>query len=157
MTGLELSVQLSKYTKPPTHANKSEVFVLYYSVTGKNADRNCLNCAIECFMELKRLAKQYGEKIISLNDDNRNQMKEQQSTLKKYRIEKPFRVHGDPKVYANWNTTDDEVDFLISINSALRHNFILIEQPKSHSVKVEKEVKIIRTKKLKKDATNNDN
>lgn len=154
MTGYDLSVILSKYTKPPTHANKSEVFVLYSRVTGKQADRNCLNCAIECYLELKRLAKEYGENSIPLNSANQKNMKEQKPTLKIYTIPKPFRVHGDPKVYANWNTTDEEVEMLIKRNRALTHHFKRIDG--GDVLDVNKPIKVIRTsKKQNKNAEHN--
>lgn len=130
MTGYELQSILNKYDKPPTHSNKSEVFSLYYRVTGKTANRSCLNCAIECFLEMKYLAKDYADKEIPVSLQKQSgKMESINPNLTKYRVNKPFRVFGDPKVYTNENTTDREVEFLIAYNPALsKHfDFIMVE------------------------------
>lgn len=149
MTGYELQSILNKYDKPPTHSNKSEVFSLYYRVTGKTANRSCLNCAIECFLEMKYLAKDYQDKEIPVSLQKQSgKMEKVNPNLTKYRVNKPFRVFGDPKEYSNENTTDREVEFLIAYNSALsKHfDFIMIESDSvviesDHSVTEDIEIK----------------
>lgn len=127
MTGVELKAILDKYERPPTHKNKWEVFSLYTSITGKKRDRNCLNCAIECFIELKYISKEFGENEISLYKINSKKMESKISKLTKYRIKNPFRVFGDPKIYDNTNTSDKEVEILIAYNPALRSHFEFLE------------------------------
>lgn len=126
MTGWELKSILDKYDKPPTHANKSGVFVLYTRVTGKRADRNCLNCAIECFLEMKKIALEYGEKEISLYKPNQKIMANSEN-LTKYRVKQPFRVFGSAKINTNENTTDAEVEAMICINPALKCHFEFLD------------------------------
>lgn len=155
MTGYELQSILNKYDKPPTHSNKSEVFSLYYRVTGKTANRSCLNCAIECFLEMKYLAKDYQDKEIPVSLQKQSgKMESINPNLTKYRVNKPFRVFGDPKVYTNENTTDREVEFLIAYNPALsKHfDFIMVESASvviesDHSVTEEVIVKPKRGRK----------
>lgn len=141
MTGIELKTILDKWTKPPTHANKSEVFVLYSRVTGKTADRNCLNCAIECFLEMKYIAKEFGEKEIPLQKTKSNKvMHIVNPQLTKYRVKKPFRVFGDPKIYSDENLTDKEVEILIAYNPALRHHFEYLEVHSIIEVSIDEEL-----------------
>lgn len=141
MTGYELQSILNNYDKPPTHQNKSEVFSLYYRVTGKQANRNCLNCAIECFLELKYLAKDYIDREIPLSlQKKRVKMEAINPKLTKYRIPKPFRVFGDPRVYNNENATDEEIEFLISYNSALVSNIEFVQVEEDSSVTIEEDI-----------------
>lgn len=127
MTGIELKSALSNYSYPLPADKRAGIFALFEAVTGKPKERKCPNCATDAYFELRVLARDYGEKEIPLNMPIQKQMKQQQSTLSIYSIEKPFRVHGDPKVYANWNTTDSEVEMLIRRNPALRHHFSRVD------------------------------
>jgi hypothetical protein len=122
MTGWELKTILDTYDKPPTHSNKSGVFVLYTRITGKRADRNCLNCAIECFLEMKKIALDFGEKEITLYKPNQRVMANNKE-LTKYRVIKPFRAFGSAKINTNENTTDAEVEAMINLNPALKCHF----------------------------------
>jgi hypothetical protein len=129
MTGYELKSILDKYDRPPTHSNKSEVFSLYYRITGKRNDRNCLNCAIECFLELKHIAKHYAENEIILSLYKKKDIMESVNpSLTKYRVKRPFRVFGSAKIYSNLNTTDQEVEFLINFNKSLINHFEFLEE-----------------------------
>jgi hypothetical protein len=130
MTGIELKAILDTYKKPPTHENKAVVFSLYTRITGKNPDRNCINCAIECFLEMRSLAKEFQEKEIPLIVTNKNTRMKIQTINKgliQYRIKEPFRAFGNPKVQTNENTTDAEVEMLINSNRALRGHFERID------------------------------
>jgi hypothetical protein len=130
MTGIELKAILDTYKKPPTHENKAVVFSLYTRITGKNPDRNCIYCAIECFLEMRSLAKEFQEKEIPLIVTNKNTRMKIQTINKgliQYRIKEPFRAFGNPKVQTNENTTDAEVEMLINSNRALRGHFERID------------------------------
>lgn len=135
MTGLELKSILDEFDKPPTHSNKSVVFSLYHRITGKQNDRNCLNCAIECFIELKHIAKHYGENEIILSLYKKgNKMETINPELKKYRVKNPFRIFGSAKLYSNLNTTDREVEFLLNFNKSLMHHFEFLEQEENKNI-----------------------
>lgn len=126
MTGIELKAILDTYKKPPTHENKAGVFSLYTRITGKNPDRNCIMCAIECFLEMRSMATEFQENEIPLTpQSNKKQMRTPQPNkgLVTYRIKAPFRAFGNPKVQTNENTTDEEVEMLINSNRALRGHF----------------------------------
>lgn len=128
MTGWELKSILDKYEKPPTHSNKSEVFTLYTRITGKRPDRSCLSCAIECFLEMKKIAVEYQEKTISLYQPKVKSMANNKS-LTKYRVIKPFRAFGSAKINTNENTTDAEVEAMIYLNPALGLHFEFLQIP----------------------------
>lgn len=159
MTGIELKTILDTYKKPPTHENKAGVFSLYTRITGKNPDRNCLNCAIECYLEMWNLSKQFQDKEIPLVVIKNQNMKAPviNKGLALYRIKNPFRVHGNPKIQTNENTTDEEVEMLINSNRALRGHFERVdgldimtfqELPKLNIVKTSEQVKKVSKKKV---------
>jgi len=161
MTGIELKTILDTYKKPPTHENKAGVFSLYTRITGKNPDRNCLNCAIECYLEMWNLSKQFQDKEIPLVVIKNQNMKALviNKGLNLYRIKNPFRVHGNPKIQTNENTTDEEVEMLINSNRALRGHFERVdgldimtfqELPKLNIVKTSEQVKKVSKKKVQK-------
>ena len=159
MTGIELKAILDTYKKPPTHENKAGVFSLYTRITGKNPDRNCLNCAIECYLEMWNLSKQFAENEIPLSPQSKTkQMRTPQINkgLVTYRIKAPFRAFGNPKVQTNENTTDQEVEMLINSNRALRGHFervdgqdimLFQEVPKINIVKTSDTPKKVTKKK----------
>jgi len=99
------------------------IFALYREVTGKNErNRGCYNCAIECLVELATIAK--SGKSISLN---RKQTNHVMPKLTKYKIPKPFRPFGDPKVFNEMNTTDEELEQLIAIQPRMAAHVTMLD------------------------------
>jgi len=156
MTGIELKAILDTYKKPPTHENKAVVFSLYTRITGKNPDRNCINCAIECFLEMRSLAKEFQEKEIPLIVTNKNTRMKIQTINKgliQYRIKEPFRAFGNPKIQTNENTTDAEVEMLINSNRALRGHFERVDGQDIMLFQEVNQINIVKTSESPKKVT----
>ena len=105
------------------------------------------------------MAKEFQEKEIPLVVVKNQNMKAPviNKGLNIYRIKNPFRVHGNPKIQTNENTTDEEVEMLINSNRALRGHFERIdgldimtfqELPKLNIVKTSEQVKKVSKKKV---------
>lgn len=142
MTGIELKATLSNYSYPLPASQRAGIFALYHQVTGTPKKNTCPNCANDAYIELSIIAKNTGENQLPLVKIN-GMKNEKASTMTKYSIDKPFRVHGDPKIYANWNTTDQEVEMLINRNNALRHHFTRLDG--GDILQFQNPVKVVKT------------
>lgn len=119
MNGAELVEQVEAL-RNALHRNEinavGRIFHLYKTVLGKKPRvRSCINCAYEALVELK----QFGKQNISVNLPQPKQQQIQQIMLTKFNISKPFRPHGSPKVYTNYNSTDAEIEALLDSNPKL--------------------------------------
>lgn len=157
MTGIELKQALSDYSYPLPAHKRAGIFALYAAVTGTPKERRCPNCATDAYFELRILARDFAENEIPLKDVKQPvQMATKPTTLVKYRIKQAFRAHGDPKIYDNHNTTDEQAEQLMKINPALSAHFEFLVQPeptpepkKTAPVKPVKTRKTSRKKALK--------
>lgn len=84
----------------------------YFAVKTK---RNCVNCATECLARLTMLAKQHLNEQVPMKKNIIQPKKLGEKTLVKYDIPRPFRPFGESKQYANFNTTDEEIEKFLKV------------------------------------------
>lgn len=115
MTGQQLLTEVESLRgaiKKPTEALLNRVFDLNDRLTTIKSKRNCVNCATECLARLTELGKKY--RTVEIPEKTMIQFqKAGQSKLTKYKIKKPFRPFGTTRTYAEFNTTDAEVESLL--------------------------------------------
>jgi len=105
--------------------------------------RNCVNCATECLARLTILAKQHLNEEIPMKSIIKPTTLGSK-TLVKYDIARPFRPFGESKLYANFNTTDEEIERFLKV--APQHKLYVtmadgspFEFPKAKKAVVKKE------------------
>ena len=143
MTGAELSAIVQTYSHPISADRRGGVFDLYERVTGVKKTKRCETCLHETLFELRCLVRKYAENEIPLEKPIITIDMVATTTLIKYRIKQPFRVHGSGKIQTEQNTTDDEVELLLRINPKLRGHFERVDG--SDVLEFMQPVKVVKT------------
>jgi hypothetical protein len=117
MTGQDLLSQVKSLRDAFKTSDKGvlgRIFDLNDKHFANKTKRNCVNCATECLARLTMLAKQYlNEEIPMKSIIKPNKLGS--VTLIKYDIPRPFRPFGESKLYANFNTTDEEIERFLKL------------------------------------------
>ncbi len=130
MTGQQLITEVEILRGAIKTSNRdvlNRIFDLNDRLTTVKAKRNCVNCATECLGRLMILGKKYrNEEIPTMKGIiNKTILKTEQMKLVQFRIPKPFRPFGHKKTYNNFNTSDEEVIALLSIEPQHRLRFTM--------------------------------